>query len=641
MVPESSEAGRVAVNQETSGDMAQARGNSRRVSRWRDLCLAFGAFAILLVSVLLVSVGFVGPAAAEQRFALVIGNSAYAKSPLANPRNDAQAISASLAAVGFAVETVTDADLGAMRQAILEFGRRLRGSDSVGLFYFAGHGVQVDGENYLIPVGADITDQSEVPLLALGLGELLKTMERAESRLNIAILDACRDNPYATGTRSLSRGLAPVKAPAGTLIAFATGPGQVALDGSGPNSPYSGALSQSILDHGIPLEETFRRTRRQVLEATAKKQVPWEHSSLTGEFFFRPKGAEPEARISGASDVEKSHLAELAEWSRIKDTSDVPALRRHMQRFPDGIFRELAALKIERLAVPQSPWSLTVTGSVTTVATRNEQIDSYEQGLKIESGAPDAAGYAQAAALYRKAAERGLSQAAYRLARLYDKGLGVGQDRAEAARLYAAAADQGFAPAMSALATLREFGEAGPRDMAEALRLYRQAAAAGDATAMTSLGYLHDVGKGVARDPAAARRWYEAAVAQGDVRAMFNLALMTMRGGGGAMVEAVRLLETAAERGHAGARRELAFLYDEGRGVARNPERAATHLLAALEAGDDGAERDALQRASSWSYATRRAIQRQLSARGLYRGEAHGVFNSSTKNALRRVASGS
>ncbi|MFN3869296.1 MAG: caspase family protein, partial [Hyphomicrobiaceae bacterium] len=452
---------------------------------------------------------------------------------------------------------------------------------------------------------------------------------------------ACRDNPYSTATRSLSRGLAPVKAPAGTLIAFATGPGQVALDGRGPNSPYSGALSQSILEFGVPLEETFRRTRRLVLEATGRKQVPWEHSSLTGEFFFRPKIAEPEARVAATSDVEKSHLAELAEWSRIKDTGDVATLRQHMQRFPDGMFRELAALKIERLSVPQSPWSMTVTGSVTTVATRNEQIDTYEQGLKIESAAPDAAGYAEAAALYRKAAERGLAQATYRLARLYDKGLGVGQDRKEAARLYAEAAEKGFAPAMSALATMREFGEAGPRDMPEALRLYRQAAEAGDATAMTSLGYLHDTGKGVVRDAAAARRWYSAAVALGDTRAMFNLALMTMRGGGGTLVEAVRLLENAAERGHAGARRELAFLYDEGRGVARNPERAATHLLAALEAGDEGAARDALQRTNAWSYATRRAIQRQLTSRGLYRGEAHGVFNHSTKTALRRVASGS
>lgn len=223
-----------------------------------------------------------GGALAESRIALVVGNSGYVKAPLTNPRNDAAAISHSLAAVGFTVRTLIDADQAAMRSAILAFGRELRGADSVGVFYYAGHGVQVDGQNYLIPVGADIADAGEVPLQGISLTELLKTMERAESRLNIAILDACRDNPYPSRTRSVVRGLAPVQSPAGTLIAFATGPGEVALDGTGGNSPYSGALAVHILEEGIPLEETFRRTRRRVLELTGNKQVPWEHSSLTG-----------------------------------------------------------------------------------------------------------------------------------------------------------------------------------------------------------------------------------------------------------------------------------------------------------------------------------------------------------------------
>lgn len=582
------------------------------------------------------------PAAAETRVALVIGNSAYQRSPLANPRNDAQAVAASLASAGFAVTTLTDADLATMREAVLAFGRRLRGSDSVGLFYYAGHGVQVDGENYLIPIGADITDVSEIPLLALSLGELLKTMERAESRLNIAILDACRDNPYATATRSATRGLAPVKAPAGTLIAFATGPGQVALDGSGSNSPYSGALAESIVEAGIPLEETFRRTRRLVLEATARKQVPWEHSSLTGEFYFRPKMAEPEARAKPPAGIDDTNLAELAEWARIRDTADAALLRRHVERFPSGMFKELAQLKIERLGAGETPWSMTITGATASIATRNDQIDGYETALKLESGARSAAELGEAAALYRKAAERGLPQAMYRLGRMYDKGLGVERNAAEAERLFTLAAERGNAPAMAALGTMREFGEGGARDLAAALRLYKLAAEAGEASAMTSIGFLYDTGKGVSRDPRTARRWYTAAVAKGDPRAMFNLALMHVRGDGeqADLAEAVRLLEQAAGRGHAGARRELAFLYDEGRGVARDPARAAEHLLAALAAGHDGAERDALHRATTWSHATRREIQRRLAARGLYRGQAHGVFNASTKEALRRVAAG-
>ena len=160
---------------------------------------------------------------------------------------------------------------------------------------------------------------------------------------------------------------------------------------------------------------------------------------------------------------------------------------------------------------------------------------------------------------------------------------------------------------------------------------------------MTSLGFLYASGKGVARDAQMARRWYRTAADRGEKRAMFNLALMNIRGEGNRpdLAEAVRLLESAAEQGHAGAHRELAFLYDEGRGVARSPERAASHLLAAVAAGHDDAERDVLQRPGAWSFATRRALQRQLADRGLYRGGVHGIFNTSTKAALRKLATGS
>lgn len=597
-----------------------------------------GAVSMLVALAILL---WAGAASAESRIALVIGNSAYQKAPLANPRNDARAIGQSLGAVGFRVKLLVDADQQSMRQAILAFGRELRVSDSVGVFYFAGHGVQVDGQNFLIPIGADITDASEVPLLGVSLSELLATMEGAQSRLNIAILDACRDNPFPSRTRSLVRGLAPVQSPAGTFIAFATGPGEVALDGDGGHSPYSNALAAHIPVVGIPLEETFRRTRRQVLQATANKQVPWEHSSLTGEFLFHPKMAEPEAREKPLARVDERHLAELAAWEKIKSSSDKGLLEQHIAAFPDGIFSELALLRLERMRQSPTPWASVTTGSTVTATTRSDQVDAYEQGLKAESRAGDAAGYIEAAKLYRKAADTGLSAAKYRLGRLYDHGLGVRRDAEEAARWYRQAADLGHAPAMSALGTMYEFGHGVSLDLAEALRLYRLAADQGDGAGMTSLAFLFGQGKGVARDQKAARHWYGLAIERGEPRAMFNLALMHLRGQGGAanLAEAVRLLQSAAEKGHAGARRELAFLYDEGRGVARDPDLAAEHLLAALAGGHKDAESELLRQPGAWSYATRRAIQRQLAKRGLYRGAAHGIFNQSTKSALRKVAS--
>lgn len=598
----------------------------------RGIAAAFAVLAIMLVA---------GAASAETRIALVIGNSAYQKAPLANPKNDARVIGQSLGTAGFRVKLLVDADQQTMRQAILAFGRELRVGDSVGVFYFAGHGVQVDGQNFLIPIGADISDASEVPLLGVSLSELLLTMEGAQSRLNIAILDACRDNPFPSRTRSLVRGLAPVQSPAGTFIAFATGPGEVALDGEGGHSPYSKALAAHIPVVGIPLEETFRRTRRQVLQATANKQVPWEHSSLTGEFFFRPKMAEPEAREKPVARVDERHLAELAAWEQIKSSQDKSLLERHVATYPDGIFSELVMLRLERLRQAPSPWASVITGSTVTAATRSDQVDAYEQGLKAESRAGDAAGYLEAAKLYRKAADTGLAAAMYRLARLHDHGLGVKRDTQEAARWYRRAADLGHAPAMSALGTMFEFGQGVTLDLAEALRLYRLAAEQGDGAGMTSLGFLFGQGKGVARDQKAARRWYGLAIERGEPRAMFNLALMHLRGQGGVsdLAEAVRLLQSAAERGHAGAKRELAFLYDEGRGVARNPDLAAEHLLAALAGGHKDAENELLRQPGAWSYSTRRAIQRNLAKRGLYRGAAHGIFNQSTKSALRKVAS--
>ncbi|MCB1505191.1 MAG: SEL1-like repeat protein [Hyphomicrobiaceae bacterium] len=597
---------------------------------------------MLLWTVAVLAFAFAPAAHAENRIALVIGNSDYLKAPLSNPRNDARAISASLTQVGFSVRTLVDADQKAMRHAMLAFGRELRASDSVGLFYFAGHGVQVDGQNYLIPVGADIADASEVPLQGVSLNELLKTMENAESRLNIAILDACRDNPYPARSRSVVRGLAPVQSPAGTLIAFATGPGAVALDGDGTNSPYSGALAANILEVGIPLEETFRRTRRQVLQQTGNRQVPWEHSSLTGEFFFRPKMAPPEAIARPLQGVDARHLAELAAWEKIKSVNDRALLEKHVAAFPDGMFTELAMLRLEKLAKPSSPWTSVVTGSTVTASTRSDQMNAYEEGLKAESRAADSAGFAEAAKLYLKAAETGLTPAMFRLGRLYELGSGVTKNATTAATWYRQAADRGYAPAISALGTLHEFGNGVGEDMAEALRLYRKAADAGDAAGMASLGYLYTQGKGVSRDPKAGRHWYKLAAERGDTRAMFNLALMLVRGQGGPadLAQAVHLLQSAGERGHAGAHRELAYFYDEGRGVARSPDRAAENILAALAGGNKDAERELLTSPGAWSYATRRAIQRSLARRGLYRGATHGIFNRSTKIALQKVASG-
>lgn len=595
------------------------------------------------LALLLVAFGSSTAARAESRVALVVGNSAYAVKPLPNPKRDAELISETLTGVGFEVTTLVDANQAQMKQAILDFGRRLRASDSVGLFYYAGHGVQVDGENFLIPTGADIRDLEEVAINGVNLAELLKTMERAESRLNIAILDACRDNPFASSSRSASRGLAPVTAPSGTLIAYATAPGQVALDGSGTNSPYTAALAAAIPIEGSPVEDVFRRTRRKVLEVTGGKQTPWEHSSLTGEFYFRPKAAPPET--SAREDAEPRHepdqrLAEIAAWEEIKATTDVALLRRHIETYPNGVFSELAAMKLAKLEEKANAWSWIFKPNIETGAPAEDAETFYEEAVKLDGPAATPVEMAQAAALYKRAADLGLPAAMFGLARGYDKGRGLTKDAGEAASWYRRAADLGHAGAMASLGTMFEFGEAVELDLVEAMRLYRLAAAKGDANAMTSLAFLFAQGKGVTANPVEARRLYGAAAEKGQPRAMFNLALMHLRGEGGRVniAEAVKWLRSAADKGHAGALRELACLHDEGRGVARDPKLAAQYLLAAFKAGEKQARADVLERPDTWTFATRREIQRQLAAKGLYAGQAHGFFNSQTRRALDRLA---
>lgn len=605
---------------------------------WLGLVRARAGMFIVLAVVFVLALS--APGAAETRLALVIGNAKYRTNQLANPANDAELMARALAATGFQVQTLIDADQAAMKRAVLELGRRLRGSDSIGLFYYAGHAVQVSGENYLIPVDADIKDVEDVPIAAVGLNDLLGTFERAGSRLTIAILDACRDNPFSTPSRSLTRGLAPVRAPTGTLIGFATGPGEVALDGDGANSPYSAALASHIPEIGIPLEEVFRRTRRRVLEVTGNRQTPWEHSSLTGEFFFRPKAADPEPTARApAADVTAARLSEIMAWEAVKDSNDVRLLRRHLTQFSDGIFTELALLKIHEIEKQSTSWTWVLTGAVGVSAT-GEAESAFERAVKLEAEGGAPAALAEAASLYRQAADRGFAAAMFRLGRLYDQGRGVPRDLAEAARWYQRAAEKDHAGAMAALGTMYEYGEGVGADLAEALRFYRLAAERGDPHAMTSLGYLYAEGRGVQRDQALARSWYATAAELGHVRAMYNLALMHVRGQGGPvhLAEAVRLLELAAHKDHTGAMRELAFFYDEGRGVARNAVRAAELLLAAYKGGSPEAEADLRSRSGSWSFATRREIQRRLSKDGLYSGYAHGLIDRRTREALDRFA---
>ena len=226
-----------------------------------------------------------GPASAERRVALVIGNSKYETAPLRNPVNDATLMSATLREIGFDVISRTDVNLREMQVAVREFSRKIQ-NGAVGLFYYAGHGMQTGGRNFLIPIGAQIEGEGDLVLEGLDLNSVLEQMGMAQNRLNIVILDACRNNPFTRSFRSYSQGLAQVNAPAGTFIAYATAPGQTASDGKGQNGLYTQELIANLRSPGLPIEEVFKRVRVEVKQKSGGVQIPWDASSLEGAFSF-------------------------------------------------------------------------------------------------------------------------------------------------------------------------------------------------------------------------------------------------------------------------------------------------------------------------------------------------------------------
>lgn len=242
---------------------------------------------IILVVLILVSVPVVGFSATERRVALVIGNSAYKNAPLRNPANDATDISRALKRLGFKVTMLRNADQRKMKSSIREFGKQLS-KGGVGLFYYAGHGMQVEGRNYLIPVGARVEDPSDVEFEAVDAGRVLGKMEVAGNDMNIVVLDACRDNPFSRSWRSGQKGLARMDAPKGSYISYATAPGSVAADGSGRNGTFTKSLLRHIEVPGLTLESVMKRVRKDVIQETGSKQIPWSSSSITGDFFFDP-----------------------------------------------------------------------------------------------------------------------------------------------------------------------------------------------------------------------------------------------------------------------------------------------------------------------------------------------------------------
>ncbi len=295
----------------------------------------------------------------ESRLALLIGNATYKSSPLKNPVNDVRLMESALTEAGFTVIKAENASRREMQRIVRDFGERLKQSGGVGLFYFAGHGVQVKGANYLVPVDADIRAEDEVAFDSIDAQSILEKMETAKNRINLLILDACRDNPFAKGSRSGTAGLATMSAPSGSLVAYSTSPGSVASDGAGNNGLYTQHLAAVMRMPDMPIEEVFKRVRANVRKDSANQQTPWENTALEGNFYFKKSPPVVVAAVTptltpmsatAAPAAPNMMMVELAYWESIKTSNRPFELEAYIEQFPSGAFVGLAKARLREVA---------------------------------------------------------------------------------------------------------------------------------------------------------------------------------------------------------------------------------------------------------------------------------------------------
>jgi hypothetical protein len=521
-----------------------------------------GIVSRLILAAFLLWTGGCSAAYAEKRVALVIGNSTYKTVPtLKNPAADANLMSDTLLSLGFFVVgggARLDLDKAGFDGALREFGNQLVGAD-VALFYYAGHGVETHGLNYLVPVDANPADEADVFMQMTGVSGILDQMEKSGTRINLLLLDACRNNPFRDrGVRSTTGGLAQMPSSPGTLISFATQPRSVSLDGNDGHSPYTRALAQTMQHPGYGLFKTFNEVGLLVEKATHGQQLPWVSSSpISSSFYFagKPAAADtaqapspPDASTSTAP-VEEARLSPSGDTLRrdlITDCDRLAAMPHDTGHSPD-----LPGLEVDKINVaaagaacndamaryPEVARFVFEAGRVATA--RKDYAEArrrYDQaatagyamalnniGAIYEGGLGVPKNYVEAAQWYGKAADAGEPIAMVDLGWLYETGNGVKKDFTEARRLYENAVKAGEPAAMNNLGLLYMYGKGVPRDYAQARRLFEQGAALGEPAAMNSLGVLYDHGNGMPRNVAVARMWFEKAAALGNPEAIENL----------------------------------------------------------------------------------------------------------------------
>ncbi|MEZ5870732.1 MAG: caspase family protein [Nitratireductor sp.] len=550
----------------------------------------------------------VGDTFAGGRVALVIGNSTYRNVPmLPNPRNDAAAIGNKFRDFGFEVVVGLDLEMDKMRKIVREFIGKLENVD-IAAFYYAGHGFQVDGENYMAPIDAKLTRVDDLDFEAMPLNQVIAAMER-NSKTNLVFLDACRDNPLAQnlarsmGTRStaVGRGLAPIGTGIGTLIAFSTQPGNVALDGDGVNSPYTTALLRFLGTPGEDIMRNLIRVRNDVLGNTEGRQVPWENSSLTGEIVLVAKqGMTPQT----LADVELFELREAVRKSNEETSRKLEELNKERNFLQEKATKQREELdRLEKALREASVNDGDIFDGMSIADIENSDpgnlsaVANFSYGMKML----ELNNYSVAAKHLLAAANSGEPKAMTEYGMLVTAGLGVEKDPALGHEWFIRSSEAGNPKALFLAGRNFERGDGGvKKDIEKAITYYKQSADAGYSDAMNNLGVLYLFGEGVRKSPKDAAYWYGLGAKQNNANALFN----------------------------------LGALQDEGNGVKKSPGQAAASVLASIAAGNTHALTEMQNNSQAWSQQFRLEFQKILSEKALYSGKIDGKFGSGTFAAI-------
>jgi uncharacterized protein len=531
--------------------------------------------ALVLLGSLIVATA---QAATEKRVALVIGNERYGTlGNLKNAGNDAAAMADRLKALGFAAGSVRNADRAQMLKSLRNFRESAAGADLAVVFY-AGHGIQSAGENYLVPTDIDIQDEVDLPDAAISLRGLVSQLQAGGVKRSLIILDACRDNPMvkrfadsakgAGRSSGVGRGLAVVeKTPAETVVWFSTEAGQIAADGDGKNSPFTAALLAAMEQPGLSTDDVFRQVVRSV-----KGQSPRPYGMFSDAVVLVPaaRKADP-AAVLAPVPVTDSGDREVIFWQSVKDSKDSADFQAYLAKYPGGDFAVLAKNRLEALKPTKVAVIPTKVAEIPTPVPKPPAAaaDTAAQLHQKGEAAYNHKNYAEAMDWFRKAAELGNADAMSYIGYLYLNALGIPADYAEAMRWYLKSADLGDATAMYQIGYVYENAQGVPTNYAEAMRWYRKSADLGYASAMYLVGYFYHNALGVPADYAEAMRWYRKAAALGNGGATSQVGYLYHNALGvpADYAEAMRWYRKAADLGTATAMYQIGYLYYNALGV--------------------------------------------------------------------------